>query len=157
MWFFLTTHKCNLPRKKYRWICKNNRPPGYFIDIGKIYNVSMLKYTNNLYTNYLLYGDVKTVGLGLTFQRGWEVACPNICIRRLLFTIITFLKVSSKRIRDFKRDWWEDNRISAWSRWKYLGIPARLFTRIFRYIVIPVIWILTTPNWLLIGLHNALI
>ena len=49
---------------------KNNRPPGHFIDIGKIYNVSMLKYANNLYTNYLLYGGVETVGLGLTFRGG---------------------------------------------------------------------------------------
>ena len=157
MWFQWPRVIQILPRKKYRWICKNNWPPGHFIDIGKIYNVSMLKYTNNLFTNYLLYGDVETVGLGLTFQGGWEVAYSNACISRLLFTIITFLKVSSKRIRDFRRNWWENNGISAWSRWKYLGIPARSFTRIFRYIVVPATWIPTTPNWLPTGLHNALI
>ncbi len=63
--------------------------------------------------HYLLYEDVKTVKLELTFQDKWEVAYSNAYIKRLLFMIITFLKINSKRIRDFKYDWWEDNRISV--------------------------------------------
>ena len=123
------SHHANLPRKfllsdayltrkKYRWIYKNNWPPGYFINIGKIYNVSILKYTNNLYTNYLLYGGVETVGLGLTFWGGWEVACFNACTRRLLFTIVIFLKVNSKRKSDFTFRVDFVRGISAWSIWK---------------------------------------
>ncbi len=100
---------------------------------------------------------MKTVGLGLTFQDRWEVACSNACISRLLFTIIIFFKVKSTYMKNLTRNilLLNDKEISAWSRWKYQGIPARFFTRTFTYIVVPVTWISTIPNWFLADLHNV--
>src|SRR5436309_8247622 len=98
----------------------------------------------DLYTNYLLYGGLETVGLGLTFLGGCVLACSNACISKLLFTIITFLKVNNKCIRGFIRHGvFSVKGISARSRWKYLGIPLASFIKTFRYKSSPATWIPT--------------